>query len=195
MLFRSLRPKLSAPKAGLKGPAWCIVFSRFTVLARNSRFLIRHLAARLVLMSRNARTPPKLDFLAATRLGTRMSRAGGFRPGGLLYRGQEGPVALLLRLSAARGRLLRQDLSRRAGGSLPRWPCGGARFSRNPVIRWRPRFCTAYGHAARYLEKLDALAAHDGAASPIDPHETYRAAVAKKHGRKIGFWSFVKGRK
>ncbi|MGH6851105.1 MAG: DUF6880 family protein [Methylocella sp.] len=33
-----------------------------------------------------------------------------------------------------------------------------------------------YGHAARYLEKLDALAAHDGAASAIVSHETYRAA-------------------
>jgi len=53
----------------------------------------------------------------------------------------------------------------------------------------------AYGHAARYLEKLEALAAHDGAASASDPHETYRAALAEKHGRKIGFWSLVKGRK
>jgi hypothetical protein len=33
------------------------------------------------------------------------------------------------------------------------------------------------------------------AASSIDPHETYRAAVAKKHGRKSGFWSLVKERK
>ena len=53
----------------------------------------------------------------------------------------------------------------------------------------------AYGHAARYLEKLDALAALGDAASSIDPHETYRAAVAKKHGRKSGFWSLVKERK
>jgi hypothetical protein len=29
---------------------------------------------------------------------------------------------------------------------------------------------SAYGHAARYLEKLDALAAHGDAASSIDPH-------------------------
>jgi hypothetical protein len=53
----------------------------------------------------------------------------------------------------------------------------------------------AYGNAARYLEKLDALAAHGDAARSIDPHEIYRAAMAKKHGRKIGFWSLVKGRK
>ena len=50
----------------------------------------------------------------------------------------------------------------------------------------------AYGHAARYLKKLAALAAHDGAASSIASHETYRAALAKKHGRKTGFWSLVK---
>ncbi len=53
----------------------------------------------------------------------------------------------------------------------------------------------AYGHAARYLEKLAALAAHDGAASSIASHETYRAALAKKHARKSGFWSLVKERK
>ena len=53
----------------------------------------------------------------------------------------------------------------------------------------------AYGHAARYLEKLDALAALGDAARSIDPHETYRAAVAKKHRRKSGFWSLVKERK
>ncbi len=42
----------------------------------------------------------------------------------------------------------------------------------------------AYGYASRYPEKLDALAAHGDAARSIDPHETYRAAVAKKHGGK-----------
>ena len=53
----------------------------------------------------------------------------------------------------------------------------------------------AYGHAARYLEKLDALAAHEDAASSIDPHPAYRAALSQKHGRKSGFWSLVKVRK
>src|SRR3984893_8977300 len=53
----------------------------------------------------------------------------------------------------------------------------------------------AYGHAARYLEKLDALAAHGDAASSIDPHHAYRAALSQKHGRKSGFWSLVKVRK
>src|SRR5450759_1516553 len=44
--------------------------------------------------------------------------AGGFWPGGRLYRGQEGPLSLLLCGSAALGRLLRQGLSSRDGGSL-----------------------------------------------------------------------------
>src|ERR1019366_2197677 len=56
--------------------------------------------------------------------------AGGFWPGGRLYQGQEGPLSLLLRGSAALGRLLRQGLSSRDGGSLLRWSCGGVRFFR-----------------------------------------------------------------
>ena len=50
----------------------------------------------------------------------------------------------------------------------------------------------AYGHAARYLAKLDALAAHKDAEGSIAPHQVYRAELAKKHGRKSGFWSLVK---
>jgi hypothetical protein len=42
----------------------------------------------------------------------------------------------------------------------------------------------ACGHAARYLQKLDALAEHEVAAVSIDPHPNYRAGLAKKHGRK-----------
>jgi hypothetical protein len=53
----------------------------------------------------------------------------------------------------------------------------------------------AYGHAARYLAKLDALAAYEDAADSIDAHQVYRAALAKKHGRKSGFWSLIKARK
>jgi hypothetical protein len=52
----------------------------------------------------------------------------------------------------------------------------------------------AYGHAARYLAKLEELAAHDDTSGKIDPHELYRAMLAKKHGRKSGFWSLVKER-
>jgi hypothetical protein len=51
----------------------------------------------------------------------------------------------------------------------------------------------AYGHGARYLKLLDSLA---GELSPRDlesagltDHETYRASLRKKHGRKSGFWS------
>jgi hypothetical protein len=57
----------------------------------------------------------------------------------------------------------------------------------------RPRFCTApfsliswigrssaYRHAARYLEKLDAFSAYKDARSRIDSHEAYRAALSKK---------------
>jgi hypothetical protein len=39
------------------------------------------------------------------------------------------------------------------------------------------------------------LAAHGDAASSIDPHHAYRAALSQKHGRKSGFWSLVKVRK
>jgi hypothetical protein len=53
----------------------------------------------------------------------------------------------------------------------------------------------AYGHAARYLEKLDALASDEDAAILIDPHQNYRAALAKKHGRKSGFWSHVEAQR
>ena len=43
---------------------------------------------------------------------------------------QEGPVPLLLHGSAALGRLLRQGVSGRDGGSLLRWPCGSFRLFR-----------------------------------------------------------------
>ena len=46
----------------------------------------------------------------------------------------------------------------------------------------------AYGHAARYLEKLDALAAHGDAASSIDPHHAYRVLRCRKStGGKVAF--------
>jgi hypothetical protein len=59
----------------------------------------------------------------------------------------------------------------RSGAVARLWPCGPVSGkTRRPRGAWR-------------------------AASSIDPHETYRAAVAKKHGRKSGFWSLVKERK
>jgi hypothetical protein len=53
----------------------------------------------------------------------------------------------------------------------------------------------AYGHAARYLATLDALAAHGDTEDSIGQHQVYRTELAKKHGRKSGFWSLVKVRK
>jgi hypothetical protein len=56
----------------------------------------------------------------------------------------------------------------------------------------------AYPHAARYLAKLEQLAA--GAAAEAGTlkawahHEDYRAGLEKAHGRKSGFWSLVKSR-
>ena len=51
----------------------------------------------------------------------------------------------------------------------------------------------AYGHGARYLAKLDALAGAFDAASiaGMDSHVSYRAALTKAHGRKSAFWTQV----
>jgi hypothetical protein len=53
----------------------------------------------------------------------------------------------------------------------------------------------AYTHAARYLMRLDDLAANtDAAAIPdISTHATFKAEIAKAHGRKSGFWAHVRG--
>lgn len=54
----------------------------------------------------------------------------------------------------------------------------------------------AYGHAARYLSKLDLLApladADAARGATISNHAYYKAAIRKTHGRKYGFWSQVK---
>jgi len=50
----------------------------------------------------------------------------------------------------------------------------------------------AYGHAARYLARLDALADRPEQPSPESPnHATYKAELKRAHGRKVGFWSLV----
>jgi hypothetical protein len=53
----------------------------------------------------------------------------------------------------------------------------------------------AYTHAARYLKRLDDLAANtDAAAFPdISTHATFKAEIAKAHGRKSAFWAHVRG--
>lgn len=55
----------------------------------------------------------------------------------------------------------------------------------------------AYGHGARHLDRLAALApALAAAAVPgMESHADYRARIAKAHGRKTAFWSQVRGGK
>ena len=52
----------------------------------------------------------------------------------------------------------------------------------------------AYGHAARYLARLDALADRITPAPDLSDHEAYRTKLKLAHGRKTGFWSLVNGR-
>lgn len=53
----------------------------------------------------------------------------------------------------------------------------------------------AYPHAARYLAKLDALAASRDAETErpagVVSHADYRSGLRKTHGRKSGFWAIV----
>ena len=49
----------------------------------------------------------------------------------------------------------------------------------------------AYGHAARYLERLQLMSPTDLA--PLPPHEDFLAQLRSKHGRKTAFWSLVGG--
>jgi hypothetical protein len=56
----------------------------------------------------------------------------------------------------------------------------------------------AYGHGARYLQRLDSLADELSPANlesvGLADHSSYRTSLRKTHGRKSGFWSLVKGR-
>ncbi|MDX7951452.1 hypothetical protein P7D22_09750 [Lichenihabitans sp. Uapishka_5] len=51
----------------------------------------------------------------------------------------------------------------------------------------------AYGHAARYLAKLEELGACDLATAGLTEHEAYRVGLRRSHGRKSGFWSLIEG--
>jgi len=54
----------------------------------------------------------------------------------------------------------------------------------------------AYGHAARYLTRLDTLADRNKRVLPGFPdHAAYKAELQRTHGRKTGFWSLVEGRR
>jgi Family of unknown function (DUF6880) len=52
----------------------------------------------------------------------------------------------------------------------------------------------AYGHAARYLARLEALADRIDRSPDLPDHAAYRANLERAHGRKTGFWSLVHGR-
>jgi hypothetical protein len=56
-----------------------------------------------------------------------------------------------------------------------------ARFGTAPflLISWIGR-SSAYRHAARYLEKLDAFSAYKDVRSRVDSHEAYLATLSKK---------------
>ncbi len=51
----------------------------------------------------------------------------------------------------------------------------------------------AYGHGARHLATLDALAPRLDPDALTPDHASYRAALRKAHGRKAAFWSQVDG--
>ena len=51
----------------------------------------------------------------------------------------------------------------------------------------------AYGHGARYLAKLSALAREISDGQGVEDHATYLLALKKVHGRKHGFWTLVDG--
>ena len=52
----------------------------------------------------------------------------------------------------------------------------------------------AYGHGARYLARLDdlAMASDAQAIAQMSTHATFKAEIAKAHGRKTGFWERVR---
>jgi hypothetical protein len=50
----------------------------------------------------------------------------------------------------------------------------------------------AYGHAARYLTRLDALTDRIQTSSDLLDHARYKDALKKAHGRKAAFWSLLK---
>jgi hypothetical protein len=50
---------------------------------------------------------------------------------------------------------------------------------------------TAYGHAARYLDKLDALGGRISPDDNLTGHTDFVAEIQRKHGRKSAFWARV----
>jgi hypothetical protein len=54
-------------------------------------------------------------------------------------------------------------------------------------------YVKAYGHGARYLAKLRALAPRISDYGSLSRHDDLEVALHAKHGRKVSFWNHVKG--
>jgi hypothetical protein len=53
-------------------------------------------------------------------------------------------------------------------------------------------YAGAYGHAARYWQCLEIIAASGASLGPLATHESYVAGVRQTHARKTSFWARVK---
>lgn len=47
----------------------------------------------------------------------------------------------------------------------------------------------AYGHAARYYNKLGEIADRRADLQPLPQHDAFTAALRSNHGRKASFWN------
>jgi hypothetical protein len=54
-------------------------------------------------------------------------------------------------------------------------------------------YAPAYSHAARYWQRLQALAERDADLGGLPPHEGYIAGIRRQHARKASFWAHVEG--
>jgi hypothetical protein len=54
-------------------------------------------------------------------------------------------------------------------------------------------YARAYGHAYRYWQRLEAIAASGADLRPLPMHEAYVTDVRQQHARKVSFWAYVKG--
>jgi hypothetical protein len=82
---------------------------------------------------------------------------------------------------------LAKDLER-AGQTLPAILCYRA-LTEQILTEARSK---AYGHASRYVAKLDALNTQLTAYGDFPDHAAYRAGLQERHGRKHAFWRRVK---
>ena len=53
----------------------------------------------------------------------------------------------------------------------------------------------AYGHAARYWQRLQELAASAASLAPLSSHEDFEAGTRARHARKAAFWTQVNARR